>query len=79
VVLGGSGRHRGVLQITCEDRADLDIPGHSCTFGVVKESQARSLDVLAARGRRVLPIHLGPDVESGLQTLRDVLGRVLSS
>ncbi|MGI8450002.1 MAG: hypothetical protein ACR2MP_23065, partial [Streptosporangiaceae bacterium] len=68
------------LQITCEDRADLGIPGHSYTFGVVKEAQARSdLDVLAARGRRALWIHLGSDVRSGLQLLRDALGRVLSS
>ncbi len=68
------------LQITCEDSADLDIPGHYCTFGVVKESQARSdLDVLTARGRRALRLHLGGDVQSGLQMLRDALGRVLSS
>ncbi|MGI9006815.1 MAG: hypothetical protein ACR2FU_11585 [Streptosporangiaceae bacterium] len=75
------GPNTGVfLQITCEDRADLDIPGHSYTFGVVKEAQARSdLDVLAARARRALRLHLGGDVRSGLQLLRDALGRVLGS
>ncbi|MDQ2882784.1 MAG: bifunctional transaldolase/phosoglucose isomerase [Actinomycetota bacterium] len=75
------GPNTGVfLQITCQGRVDLDIPGHSYTFGVVEESQARSdLDVLATRDRRALRLHLGPDVAHGLSMLRDALSRVLGS
>ena len=50
------GPNSGVfLQITCDDPADLDVPGHAYSFGVVKAAQARGdLDVLAQRGRRAL-------------------------
>ena len=50
------GPNSGVfLQITCEDAADLPVPGQKYTFGVVKAAQARGdFDVLAERGRRAL-------------------------
>ncbi|MBI1848333.1 MAG: bifunctional transaldolase/phosoglucose isomerase [Candidatus Rokubacteria bacterium] len=66
------GANSGVfLQITCDDRADVAVPGQRYTFGVVKEAQARGdLEVLRERGRRVLRVHLGPDVASGLTALR---------
>ena len=58
------------LQITCDDTVNLAVPGHRYSFGVVKEAEARSdLDVLAARGRRVLRLHLGADVGAGLERL----------
>ncbi len=65
------GPNSGVfLQITCEDAADLPIPGRSYTFGVVKAAQARGdFEVLAERGRRVLRVHLASDVEAGLAKL----------
>jgi len=65
------GPNTGVfLQITCDDTVELPVPGHRYTFGVVKEAQARSdLDVLGARGRRALRVHLGTDVESGLRQI----------
>ena len=46
------GPNSGVfLQITCDDAADLDVPGHAYSFGVVKAAQARGdLDELYARG-----------------------------
>lgn len=60
------------LQITCQDKFELEIPGHSYTFEVVKESQA--LDVLTTKGRRALRLmHLGTDVEQGLHTLQTPL------
>ncbi|PIQ83665.1 MAG: transaldolase [Candidatus Omnitrophica bacterium CG11_big_fil_rev_8_21_14_0_20_63_9] len=69
-----------VLQITCDDAADLRIPGQRYTFGVVKAAQARGdLQVLAARGRRVLRVHVGPDVTGGLRTLAAAVKRALSS
>jgi transaldolase/glucose-6-phosphate isomerase len=62
------GPNSGVfLQITCDDAADLPVPGQTYTFGIVKAAQARGdFQVLADRGRRALRIHLGPDVEAGL-------------
>src|SRR5207302_10262930 len=59
-----------ILQITCEDAADLAVPGQAYSFGVVKAAQARGdFDVLAERGRRLLRVHLPADVEAGLKTL----------
>lgn len=64
------GPNSGVfLQITCDDPADLEVPGHAYSFGVVKAAQARGdLDVLVERGRRVLRVHL-KDVRRGLAEL----------
>ena len=73
------GPNSGVfLQITCDDAADLPVPGQKYTFGVVKAAQARGdFQVLAERERRALRVHLH-DVESGLATLtasvREALG-----
>jgi transaldolase/glucose-6-phosphate isomerase len=65
------GPNTGVfLQITCDDALDLPVPGRRYSFGVVKAAQARGdLEVLAARGRRALRIHLGADVLAGLRTI----------
>jgi transaldolase/glucose-6-phosphate isomerase len=65
------GPNNGVfLQITCEDAADLPVPGHGYTFGVVKAAQARGdFAVLAERERRALRVHLGNDTVRGLQQL----------
>jgi transaldolase / glucose-6-phosphate isomerase len=58
------------LQVTADDAADLAIPGHRASFGVVKAAQARGdFDVLAERGRRALRVHLSGDLKSGLNAL----------
>lgn len=65
------GPNSGVfLQITCDDAADLNVPGQKYTFGMVKAAQARGdFAVLAARQRRALRVHLGADVPAGLRKL----------
>jgi len=65
------GPNTGVfLQITCDDAADLPVPGQKYTFGIVKAAQARGdFEVLAERGRRVLRFHLNADVNRGLAIL----------
>jgi transaldolase / glucose-6-phosphate isomerase len=70
------GPNSGVfLQITCDDAADLEVPGRRYTFGVVKAAQARGdFEVLKARGRRALRVHMR-DV-AGLDALRDLLLRM---
>ncbi len=72
------GPNSGVfLQITCDDPADLPVPGHSYSFGIVKAAQARGdLDVLVERGRRVLRVHL-KDVGTGLAELAKATGAAL--
>ena len=74
------GPNTGVfLQITCDDAADLPVPGRRYTFGVVKAAQARGdFEVLAERGRRALRVHLGPDIVAGLRTLGKALDQAVA-
>ena len=66
------------LQITCDDAADLPVPGRRFTFGVVKAAQAiGDFQVLAERGRRALRVHLCAEVQSGLATLRGAIAQAL--
>lgn len=59
------------LQITCDDAADLPVPGHAYSFGVVKAAQALGdFAVLAERGRRALRVHLAADTGAALAALR---------
>ena len=68
------------VQITHEDAADVAIPGHSYSFGVLKHAQALGdLDALRGKERRVVRCHLGVDVEAGLQMLLGVLTDALVS
>ena len=73
------GPNTGVfLQVTCDDKADLPVPGQKFTFGVVKAAQARGdFQVLADRKRRALRVHLH-DVESGLAALQAAIAKALS-
>jgi hypothetical protein len=74
------GPNSGVfLQITCDDAADLPVPGQKYTFGVVKAAQARGdFQVLAERNRRALRVHLGLDVTRGLAQLQQAIRKALS-
>ena len=74
------GPNSGVfLQVTCDDEDDLPVPGHPCTFSVVKTAQARGdFDVLSGRGRRVLRLHLAGPVGPGLAALADLVRRTLA-
>jgi glucose-6-phosphate isomerase len=74
------GPNTGVfVQITCDDAADLPVPGQKYTFGVVKAAQARGdFEVLAERDRRVLRVHLGADVLAGLRTLESAIRQALA-
>ena len=74
------GPNSGVfLQITCDDAADLPVPGKKYTFGIVKTAQARGdFNVLTERGRRALRVHLTGDLTAGLTTLQQAVQRALS-
>ncbi len=73
------GPNSGVfLQITCDDAADLPVPGQTYTFGIVKAAQARGdFQVLADRNRRALRVHLGSDLAAGLATLQNAIAQAL--
>jgi transaldolase/glucose-6-phosphate isomerase len=73
------GPNTGVfLQLTCDEPADVPVPGKRYTFGAVKAAQARGdFQVLADRGRRALRVHLGGDVAAGLAALRDAIRAVV--
>lgn len=73
------GPNRGVfLQITADDAEDLAIPGQRYGFGVLARAQALGdFEVLAARERRALRVHLGPDVKAGLAALRGLVERAV--
>jgi transaldolase/glucose-6-phosphate isomerase len=74
------GPNTGVfLQVTCDDAHDLAVPGQKYTFGIVKAAQARGdFAVLAERGRRALRVHLGTDVNAGLEKLKEEIRRALA-
>jgi glucose-6-phosphate isomerase len=73
------GPNSGVfLQITADDAEDLPVPGQSYSFGIVKAAQARGdFQVLADRQRRALRVHLGNDVNEGLEKLRSIIEEAL--
>jgi len=65
-------------QITCDDPEDLQIPGEPFTFGVLKEAQSLGdFQCLAKRDRRLLRIHLGKNVDKGLERLRKAVTAVV--
>ncbi|HEX3348435.1 MAG TPA: transaldolase, partial [Acetobacteraceae bacterium] len=74
------GPNSGVfLQITADDPADLPVPGERYTFGIVKAAQARGdFDVLAARKRRALRVHISGDLEQGLARIKQAIEHALS-
>jgi transaldolase / glucose-6-phosphate isomerase len=74
------GPNSGVfLQITCDDAADIPVPGQKYTFGIVKAAQARGdFSVLSERGRRALRIHLGKNVKGDLAKLAKAIKQALA-
>jgi transaldolase/glucose-6-phosphate isomerase len=72
------GPNSGVfLQITCDDPADIVVPSHHYSFGVVKAAQARGdLEVLVERGRRTLRVHL-KNADTGLPELARAINEAL--
>lgn len=74
------GPNSGVfLQLTCDDAADIPIPGQKYTFGIVKAAQARGdFSVLFERDRRALRIHLGKNVKGDLAKLAKAVKQALS-
>ncbi|MCU1241827.1 MAG: transaldolase [Candidatus Acidoferrum typicum] len=67
------------LQITCDDKIDLPVPGQKYTFSVVKAAQARGdFAVLSERGRRALRVHIGKNVKADLLKLTKATKKALA-
>lgn len=67
------------LEVTADDAEAVPIPGHRWDFGVLARAQARGdFEALAARGRRLLRVHLGPDAPAGLAALRRAVEQALT-
>ena len=64
------------VQFLSEDLADLPVPGKPYSFGQLKRAQALGdADALAARGRRLLRVGLGPDAPAGLRAAEAALAQ----
>jgi transaldolase/glucose-6-phosphate isomerase len=74
------GPNSGVfLQITCDDKIDLPVPGQKYTFSVVKAAQARAdFAVLAERGRRALRVHIRKNLKADLAKLTRATRKALA-
>lgn len=69
------GANNGVfLQITSDDAIDFPVPEQKFTFGIVKAAQARGdFQVLVDRHRRALRVHLGANVNEGLEKVLQMI------
>ena len=74
------GPNSGVfLQITADDGIDLPIARRSISFGTIKAAQASAdFDVLVARRRRAMRVHLKGNASYGLERLNDAIKRALA-
>jgi glucose-6-phosphate isomerase len=65
------GPPQGVfVQITANDADDVSIPGQPYTFGQLKRAQAAGdFESLRSRGRPVVRVGLGDDIDGGLRAL----------
>jgi transaldolase / glucose-6-phosphate isomerase len=74
---GGAGN--GVfLQLTAPDKTDLDVPGQTYTFSILKQAQALGdFRSLATRGRRAIRVDLGADNLAGLKRLQELIAEVV--
>ena len=72
------GPNKGLfLQLLGHDPDDVEIPGQSYSFSVLKRAQARGdLTALRAHGCRVMRVCLGDDVPAGLARLAELVAAV---
>ncbi|HEX9870939.1 MAG TPA: transaldolase, partial [Candidatus Tectomicrobia bacterium] len=74
------GANNGLfIQLTADDRDDLAIPGEPYTFSTLKQAQALGdFQALRNKGRRVIRVHLGVDVQAGLEQLHAAIAQAVS-
>lgn len=68
------------IQLTCDDKDDLQIPGEPYSFGVLKNAQAQGdLEALRGRSRRVIRLHLDRKPVDALERLARMVARALET
>jgi hypothetical protein len=72
------GPNTGIfLQLTADEMPDVPIPGQPFGFAqLIRAQAAGDYEVLERRGRRVLHVHLGSQVEKRLDEIADALNAV---
>ncbi len=64
------------VQLTCDDGADVSVPGETYSFGALKAAQAATnVAALQAQRRPVLRVHLGRSVDTALTAMLAALQR----
>ncbi len=73
------GPNSGIfIQLTQDTAEDVNVPGKSYSFGILREAQAKGdLEALNRHGRRALRIHLGADAGRGLLELEKAVSSAL--
>lgn len=71
------GPNSGVfLQITSDDKEDVDIAGEQFSFGILKEAQALGdFQALSSRKRRLIRLHLPKDVDAALDKIFELISK----
>jgi hypothetical protein len=69
------GPNRGVfVQITADQRKDLDIPGQPYSFGTLVRAQALGdMESLLKHRRRVVRLHIRGDHAAGVEHIREAI------
>ncbi len=63
-----------VVQLTSDDAADVDIPGRTFSFGVLKQAQALGdARALSSRKRRAIRIHFKKDIIAGIHRVKQAV------
>ena len=66
----GDGNQGVFIQLTADFEQDVSIPGESYSFGTLIAAQAQGdFQALEEKGRRIMRLHLGGSLESGLKRL----------
>jgi hypothetical protein len=73
------GPNTGVyLQLTADHPRDNPVPGTKYSFPTVVDALAAGdLEILEQRARRIVRIHLGPDIKAGLRRLSETIEAAL--
>ena len=76
---GGPAKGRFV-QITADDRTDLEVPGEAYSFGTLKRAQALGdLEALQKRGRPVIRLHLPAEPDEALSQLESAFAEAVKN
>jgi len=68
------------LLLTADEEQDLEVPGESYTFGVLKQAQALGdFQAMGQRKRRMLRIHLGHNPEQSIAKLLSAVGEAAAA